>query len=118
MLGRLQRHGHPGRRAELPGPHAGAVDDVLGLDVAERRPHAGHRAARGQERRSTGTPSMIRDPALAGALGQRHGHVDRVDPTVVGDVEAGQHVVGAGQREQVLDLAGRDLLHVDAAAAG
>ena len=34
VLGRLQRDVHPGRLAELAGPHAGAVDDVLGLDVA------------------------------------------------------------------------------------
>ena len=37
MLGRLQRDVHPRLRAELPRPHAGAVDDVLGLDVAVRR---------------------------------------------------------------------------------
>ena len=43
---------------------------------------------------------MIRTPLHPGALGQRHGHVDRVGPAVLGDVEAGQHVVGAGQREQ------------------
>src|SRR5689334_3063704 len=33
----------------------------------------------------------------------------------LGDVEAGQVVVGAGRREELLDLAGRVLLHVGAA---
>ena len=34
VLGRVQRHGHPGHRADLLGPLAGAVDHHLGLDVA------------------------------------------------------------------------------------
>ena len=42
---------------------------------------------------------------LPGALGQRHRHVDGVHPAVLLDVEAGEDVVGAGQREQLGDLA-------------
>ena len=41
VLGGLQRDGHPGQLAEFPRPHAGAVDDVLGLDVAARGADAG-----------------------------------------------------------------------------
>ena len=37
VLGRLQRDVDARLRAELARPHAGAVDDVLGLDVAVRR---------------------------------------------------------------------------------
>ena len=95
----------------------GAVHDDLALDVTRRRPYAGHGTALGEyvEHRDA-----LDDPGtgLPRAAGQRHRDVDRVRAAVLGDVEAGQHVVGTGQREQLADLAGRDLVHVDAAAAG
>ncbi len=74
----------------------GAVDDVLGLDVAVRRADAGDRAARGVRNPVTG--DALDDPRALqpGALGQRHRDVDRVGPAVVGDVEAGQDVVRRG----------------------
>ena len=114
VLGGLQRDVHPGQLAKLPGPHPGAVDDVLGLDVAARRAHAGHRAAAGQE---PGYRRALDDPRAAhpGAPGQRHRHVDRVHPAVGRDIEAGQHVIGPRQREQLGDLARRDLVHLHAA---
>src|SRR5262249_19636381 len=46
VLGRLVDDVDAGERAELPGPHARAVDHHVGLDVAERGTHAGHPAAR------------------------------------------------------------------------
>jgi hypothetical protein len=114
VLGGLQRDIHADALAELAGPHAGAVDDVLRLDVTLRRAYAAHRTAAGEEpgRRH---PLQHGDPAHPGPLGQRHGGVDRVDPAVLGDIEAGQHVVGAGGREELLDLARGDLVNVDAA---
>ncbi len=114
MLGRLERDGDTHRLGELTGPHAGTVHDVLGLDVTMRGADAGDRLAAGQE---AGRGHALEDPhaQLAGALGQRHGDVYRVDPAVLLDVEAGQDVVGVGEREQLLHLTGGDLLDVDAA---
>ncbi len=37
---------------------------------------------------------MILTPSRAGSLGEGVGDVDGVDPTVAGDVEAGEQVVG------------------------
>ena len=117
VLGRLERDRHAGPRAELPGPHAGAVDDDLALDVAVRGADPGHRAALGEHVEDRHALEHGRT-GLARALGEGHRHVDRVGPAVLGDVEAGEDVVGPRQREQVGDLARRDLVHVDAAHAG
>ena len=103
--------------AELARPHAGAVDDVLGLDVAVRGAHAGDARRSACRTPVTGTPSMMRAPAHARALGERHRDVDRVHAAVLLDVEAGEDVVDAREREQPPDLGGRDLVHVDAAVA-
>ena len=114
VLGGLQRDGDPGQLAEFPCPHPGAVDDVLGLDVAARGADTGHGTA---VLHKTGDRDALDDPRALhpGAAGQRHRHVDRVDPAVGRDVEAGQHVVDPRQRPQLGDLARRDLVHVDAA---
>ena len=100
VLGRLQRDVDARDLAQLAGPHAGAVDDVLGFDVAVvgctpvtaplRRHDAGDRHAFDDGR-----------ALQSRALGQRHGDVDRVGAAVLFDVEAGEHVVGAGQREEL-----------------
>ena len=60
-----------------------------------------------------GHPFDDPDAQLPGALGQRGGHAHRVGPALVGDVEGGQHVVGAGQRPQVRQLPRRDLHVLD-----
>ena len=114
VLGGLQRDAHPGQLAEFPRPHAGAVDNVLGLDVAARGPDPGDSTAVAEEASDS---DALDDPGALhpGAPGQRHGHVDRVDPAVGRDVEGGQHVVDPGQREQGGDLARRDLVHLHAA---
>ncbi len=117
MLRRLQRHVDAVLRRQLPRPHAGAVDDALALDVAVGRAHAGHRAALGEHLGAAGTSSSSVAPCSLRALGHRHGDVDRVHPAVLLHVEAGVHVVDLRQREQLLHLLGRDLLHVDAAGA-
>ena len=111
VLGGLQRHAHAGQIGQLARPQPGTVHHVLALDLAGRGAHPGDRPAPGQE---AGHRGLLDDPhpAHPGALGQRHRDVDRVDPAVLRHVEPGQHVVGAGQWEQPLHLAGRDLLHV------
>ena len=113
VLGRLQRHRDPGQRAELPGPHPGRVDHHLGLDPAGLGQHRGDPPAAGLD---AGRGHPLDDPhaQLPGALGQRRGHAHRVGPALVGDVERGQHVVGAGQRPHPGQLRGRDLRVLDA----
>ncbi len=116
MLGGLEGDGDPCRLAELAGPHAGAVDDVLGFDIAERRGDAGDCAPLPQES-GHGHPFEDLHPAQAGSLGERHRDVGGVGSPVTGDVEAGEDVVGAGEGEEPGDLRTGDLLHLDAAVA-
>ena len=116
VLGGLVRYVDTGERAELARPHARAVDDVLGRDIAERRPHAGDPSPR---RQHTERRDALEDPDAphARALGERHRDVDRIHAAVLLDVEAGLDVIDLGEREQLLHLARRDLVHVDAAVA-
>ena len=92
VLGRLVRQHDAVLRAEFARPQAGAIDDEIRLDVAERRGHAGH------------APVLLGHPgcrdafedlhaAHPGALGQRHRHVDRIHAAVLLHVEAGFDVV-------------------------
>ncbi len=117
MLGRLQRDRHPGQRAEPAGPHPGAVHHDLALEVPGGGPDAGHltpgRTLPDREA-GDGHPLDDRHALLAGPPGQGHGDVHRIGATVPGDVEPGQDVVHPGRREQVPDLGGGDLLHLDA----
>ena len=69
VLGGLQRDVDAGRVAELARPHAGAVDDELGLDVAVIGAHAGDDAAcRVTTHVVTDTPSMIVAPCCRAPL--------------------------------------------------
>ena len=116
MLGGLKGDRHARVLAELARPHPCAVDDVLRFDVAARRPHSGDGAAFLQER---GDRGLLDDPhaAATGATGQRHRHVDGIGPPVAWDVEPGEDVIGAGEREQPCHLTRRDLVDVDTAVA-
>ena len=106
--------------AELSGPHAGSVDGILALDVdgavdlgdADR----GDPIALGDN--GFGGDSLDdADTERLGAAGERHGEVDRVDPAVAGHVEAGEQVVGLGERELLGDLARGDLVDLKALGA-
>jgi hypothetical protein len=83
---------------------------VAGGDAGDRAPRRGDAGG--------GDALEDRRAGLARALGQRHRDVDRIDAAVVLDVEAGEQIVGAGEGEQLADLARRDLVHVDAAGSG
>ena len=115
MLGRLERHGHSGQRAELACPHPGRVDHDLRLDRAGLGEHGGHPAAASLH---AGRGDAFDDPhtALPGALGQRSCHADRVRSPLVGHVKAGQHVVGTSQRPHGRDFGRGDLGVLDAEA--
>ena len=66
----------------------------------------------------TGTPSMIVAPCMRAPLASAIVTSTGFGAAVLLDVEAGEQVVGAREREQLLDLARRDLVDVDAAVAG
>ena len=113
VLGGLERHGHPGERAELARPHPGRVDHDLRLDAAGLGQHGRDPAAAGLHA-GRGHALDDLDATLPGALGERGCHADRVGPPLVGHVEAGQHVIGARQRPYRRDLGGGDLGILDA----
>ena len=102
VLGRVQRHGHPGHRADRLGPLPGAVDHDLGLDVAGVGADAGHRAALGEDAGNAGALADG-DALVAGAAGQREGQVGRVGLAVAGEPEGALEVVRADYR---VELAG------------
>ncbi len=116
VLGSLERHGDTGLGRDLAAPQTRGDHDLLALDVAAFCADGDHPAAGEDE---VGDLGVLEDPgaALLGALGQRHRHVHRVGPALVGGPEAVDDVVGPHQRHQVGHLALRqDLLgHPDRA---
>ena len=114
MLGRLQRDRDAGTLAELARPHARAVHDDLGFDVALRRAHTGHGTALLQHVGDTHALAKRRT-LLPRTFRKRHRDVDRVRPTVLLHVEAGEDVVGPRERKEVAHLRTGDLVHVHAA---
>ena len=117
VLGRLVGHDHAVALGELAGPHPGAVDDQLALDVTEGRAHADDLL---DQTARTGDHLLDRDslddphPEVPGAAGQAHRDVDGVDPPVAWHVEAREQVVGARQREELGHLARADLVDLEA----
>ena len=116
MLGRLERNVDARFGAELARPHAGAVHDELGFDVADRRADSGDDAALVEEVRR-GDAFQDGRPLHARPLRERHRHVYGVRAAVFLHVEAGQDVVGLREREELADLGAGDLVHVDPAVA-
>ena len=116
MLGGLQGDVDACGLAQLPGPHAGAVDDELCFDVALIGLHAGDRAGALHDAGHRHTFDDGR-ASLSRTLGKCHRHVDGIGAAVFFHVEPGEHVVGTRQRKQIGYLFGRDLVHVDTAVA-
>ena len=113
----LQRDADAVPGAELPAPHPGRVDHVLGLDGPVRGRHAGDPPV------LLGHPSdqhVLQDlPAqLTDAAGQRHRRVGGVAPAVVRVVHRARQVPGVQQGEQLDGLAGRDGLGPDPVGVG
>ncbi len=109
MLGRLERDVDARLRAELPRPHAGAVDDVLGLDVAERACWTPVTTPRLWRKPGDGDALEDRRPLHARPLRERHRDVDRVRAAVFLHVEAGEDVVGPREREELLHLGAAEI---------
>ncbi len=116
VLAGLQRHVDARHAADLARPHAGAVDDELGLDVAAVGAHAGHLALVGLDAEHL---RVLEDPgaAHARALGEGLRDVGRVHPAVVREVEGGLDVRDVGERPHLLDLRRGDLAVLDPEAA-
>ena len=116
VLGSLVRHVDTRQGAKLPCPHAGAIDDVVRLDVAGRSTYAADAAAVFVHSERAHTLENLH-AALARTLGQRHRHVDRIHAAVLAHVEPSLDIIDFRQREQRLDLARRNFLHVHPAIA-
>ncbi len=113
MLGRLVGNDDAVAFGELAGPHSGAVDDDVTLDVTRIGAHADDlvdQAATAGEDRLDAHPLDDAHASGPGRPGQAHREVDGVDPSVPGDVEAGEQVVGAGEGEELEHLPRADLL--------
>jgi hypothetical protein len=117
VLHRLQRHADAGQRAELAGPLAGAVHELV----------AGHRAGAGMHfsdpaaiRREAGDAHALDDPGavVARALGQRQRDVGRVGLAVARQKRGADEVGDFHQRPHGLHFGGAQELHVEAEALG
>ena len=116
MLGGLVGDRDAGARPELTRPHAGAVDDDIGFDVAASRADAGDAPAVLQHAGDRHALDDFHAPQ-ARAFRERHGDVHRVHAAVFLHVEAGLDVLHLRQRKKLLHFARRDLVHVHAAVA-
>jgi len=120
VLAGVKRHPDASHEPHLAGPHAGAVDHVVGGDLALVGRDAGDpRSARPGRDPDGGHLGVLEDPGAAGAraLGQGHGGVDRVGLAVVGQEDGADHVLDVQQRIEVARLGGRDHLHLEAGHA-
>ena len=116
MLSGLQRHVDARHQTELAAPRATAVDDEFGLDVALRGANARHDPALFLDARDLDALEDLRALELR-AFGERHGDVDGVHASVARDIKTREEVVDFGERKHLLDLARRDLVHLDAAVS-
>ncbi len=82
VLGRLVGDAHAIEGAELPGPHAGAIDHEFGLDVALGGGHPRGTAVPGGD---TGDRHVLDDlhALLTRPFGQGHGGVHGIDAPVL-----------------------------------
>ena len=120
MLAGMQRDRDARLRAELARPHAGAVDDDVGVDAAFLAALCPGHAADAAILAVNGSDLDALDDlraALAGALGERHGDVGRVALAVERQVHGADHAVGVEMRIHLLDLGWRDLAHVNVEGA-
>ncbi len=113
MLAGLERDVDAAALAERARPHAGGDDDVLGRDLALVGDDAGGAPFGAAYRRDLGVLEDLR-AARPRALGESHGGVDRIGLAVLREEDAADHIVDIEQRPMALDLAGADLVDLEA----
>ncbi len=115
VLHGVQRHRHPGHRADLPGPHATAVHDRLAGDVAFGGLDMGDPVAVDPE---AGDPDAFDDlcPMHPRAFGEALRDVRRACLPVRGQPGGTDQVRGVHQWPHPLDLVRADQLHLHAEA--
>ena len=110
VLAGMQRDVDADGGGQLPGPHAGAENDAVGVDVPLVRGDADHTPAGGA---NGGHRRLLDDPGAggAGARGQRQRDVRRVRVAVAGNVQSAEQVGRLEQRYAFRDRLRRH--HVD-----
>ena len=97
MLGRVQRHVHPGEQAKLARPLAGAVHQHLAAHLALGGTHTLHLAVLDDHTGDLNALLYAHAP-IACPLGQRHAQVGRVGLAVTRQPDGAVQVVGAHHR--------------------
>ena len=122
MLAGLKWHVDARHAPHLVAPHARAIDDHFGLDMARtaifRGPvYAGHPAALAGK---PGDLDTLLDQGAAHprALGQSERDIGRVALAVLVEIHPGHHVIGVEMGVFRLDLGGADFLDIDTKGAG
>ena len=111
MLNRKARHPHTHHLADLVAPHAGAIDQEIAAPVARLRLDAGHAPVLDLDAGDTGADHDA-GPLIFRPLGQRLAHTGRVDIAVGGDINRRAHILGRHDREEILRLPRRELVHL------
>ena len=117
VLGGVQRHGGADACAEFVAPHACAVHDHVGADVAAVGAHAHCTTVLDDDLVDARVLEDLR-PTRASTLGERLGGVDRVGDAVARQVHGADEIVHVGERHEVLHVGGSDDVHLEAEHAG
>ena len=121
MLAGMERHGHAALRADLAGPHARTVGDIVGADDAPLAIHlpldAGDAAALLQDADDLGARDDA-GAALPGALGERERDIGRVRLPVCRQMHGGDDILDVEMGIHLLDLGRSDLVDLDAEGPG
>ena len=117
MLAGVQGHGHPDGSGQIPGPHAAAENDGVGVDAPAIGLHA---ADAPSVVMNGGHLEILQDlrAALAGALGERLGDIDGVRIPVARDVNPADHVLEIDQGVPGMNLSRADDVHFKAEHLG
>ncbi len=115
VLHRGERHAHPGKAPERPGPLARTQHDDLGGDFALLGDDARDPAALSAK---AGDGAAFDDPhtVLPRALGQRLGDVGGIGLAVGWQVRSPDQVGDVHQRPEILGFGGREQVHLEAEA--
>ena len=114
VVDRRRRNESADHRRDLWRPHAGGVDDDLGVDRAGVGQHATNLMLRREL--EAGDPDTLPDPDAERprGIGQRMRRLVGVEMAVTGEVDGTVQILGSDRREEYAGLVGPD--HVDVEA--